>query len=95
MTMPAVVDSGADLSVVPDMVARRGRLPLIGSITVGGVGGTTRRARLYAAQVEVAGVRRIIEVVGLGQEALIGRNLLNDWVVTLDGPARRTIVTTD
>jgi hypothetical protein len=96
VTMPALVDSGADMSVVPEMVARQGELPLIGSITVGGVGGVRRHAPLYAAQVEVAGIRRIVEVIGLGQEALIGRDLLNNRVVTLDGPARRLhLVTTD
>ncbi len=82
----ALVDSGADMTVLPQAVVRQIGLPAIGEITVRGVGGASRRVPLYAAQVEAPGVSRVIEVTGLGQEALLGRDLLNGWVVTLDGP---------
>jgi hypothetical protein len=34
----------------------------------------------------VAGWRRFVEVVAVGDEALLGRDVLNAWVVTLNGP---------
>jgi hypothetical protein len=52
------------------------------------VGGTERRVPVYAAELKAAGGRRIVEVVGLGTEALIGRDLLNLWILHLDGPRR-------
>jgi len=88
VALVALVDSGADLSVLPQGVVRQLGLPAIGEISVRGVGGTPRRVSLHAAQVEVAGAQRVIEVVGVGQEALLGRDLLNMWVVTLDGPGQ-------
>ncbi len=88
VALAALVDSGADLSVVPESVPRTLGLPSIGEITVHGVGGAARRVPLYAAEVEGAGLRRIIEVVAIGAEALIGRDLINELVVTLDGPRR-------
>jgi hypothetical protein len=45
------------------------------------------QAPVYAAALEVAGRQRVAEVVALGGEALLGRNVLNAWALTLDGPA--------
>lgn len=81
----ALVDSGADITVLPEGVADALDLPQIGELTVRGIGGT-RRVPVYAAEVEVTGWRRLVEVVAVGDEALLGRDVLNAWVVTLDGP---------
>jgi predicted aspartyl protease len=81
-----LVDTGADVSVVPDGVARDLRLPVVGQIAVRGITGPLRNARVYAAEVEAGGGRNLVEVVGMGGDALIGRDLLNQWTVTLRGP---------
>ncbi len=86
MLLTFLVDTGADISVVPDAVARELRLPAVGQITVRGVGGSLRGARVCAAEVEAGGVRSLVEVVAMGEEALVGRDLLNRWTVTLHGP---------
>ncbi len=83
-----LVDSSADISVVPEAVVRDLRLPAVGQITVRGVGSSSRRATVYVAEIEAAGVRRIVEVLGLGEEALIGRDVLNEWTTVLRGPGR-------
>lgn len=82
----ALVDSGADTTVIPLEVATRLRLPRVGEVAVRGVGGARQRATIYMVMVEVAGFRGPVEAIGLGQEGLIGRDLLNRWVVTLRGP---------
>jgi hypothetical protein len=80
-----LVDSGADITVVPEGLPQALGLPQVGEVTVRGAA-ETARVRVFAAQVEAAGERRLVEVVGMGGDALVGRDLLNRWVVTLDGP---------
>ncbi len=89
ISLVALVDTGADATVIPQSVARRLRLPAIGSILVRGVGGMTRQVPLYSAVIELAGTRDQVEVLALGEEALVGRDLLNRWTVTLHGPQQQ------
>lgn len=86
LALIALVDSGADSTVIPSDVAKRLGLPVVEQIKVTGVGGVTQRASMHAAEVDTTGFRGLIRVIGLGQEALLGRDLLNQWVVTLRGP---------
>jgi predicted aspartyl protease len=88
----ALVDSGADLSVVPAVLARQLALPVTDVLDVRGVGGESRTATVHAAEVEIDGAPELIEVIALGTEALLGRNLLNAFVVTLDGSRQRVTV---
>lgn len=88
VAVPALIDSGADITVLPHTLVASLNLPQVGYLTVQGVGGMTQRALVYAAEIEVRGLRRIVEVVGMGGETLLGRDVLNLWVVTLDGPRR-------
>lgn len=85
-SMVALVDTGADTTVIPEEVAHRLRLPRVGEIGVRGVGGIRQRAQIHAVMVEVAGFRVSVEAIALGSEGLVGRDLLNRWVVTLRGP---------
>lgn len=84
--LPALVDSGADLCVVPETVATGLGLPLIGPVIVQGAGQARRRASLHAAEIEIDGAKEVAEVLALGEETLLGRNFLNVFVVVLDGP---------
>lgn len=82
----ALVDSGADLCVVPAALVSALGLPLTDVLRVTGVGGSTRSATVHAALIDLDGMREVVEVVALGEEMLLGRNLLNSFVATLDGP---------
>ncbi|MDR5682658.1 MAG: hypothetical protein QN163_01345 [Armatimonadota bacterium] len=90
VALRALVDCGADLTVLPAGTAARVRLPRIGALTVRGISGKTVRVPLYAARLRMSGAEVVVEAAELGAEALVGRDVLNGWVVTLDGPARRT-----
>jgi predicted aspartyl protease len=83
---PALVDSGADVTVLPQGLPEALGLPQVGEITVRGVGGATHRVPVYAVEVEALGTRRIVEAAAVGGEMLVGRDLLNFWMVVLDGP---------
>lgn len=93
VALPALVDSGADVTVIPAAVAEAIGLPPIGQLRVAGVAGVVHGAVVYAAEVEINGVRRPAEVIGLGDQTLLGRNLLNQWVLVLDGPGLRLEMT--
>lgn len=86
VAVPALLDTGADSTVIPQSLARRLRLPAVGIVRVTGVTGTIRRSHVYAARLDVGGLSLVARVVGLGREAIIGRDLLSRLVVSLDGP---------
>ena len=83
----AIVDTGAELSVIPHRLAGDLRLPVVGEVTVQGVTGS-RRVRIYGADLEINGVRTSIEAAGIGTHTLIGRDVINRWTLLLRGPAQ-------
>ena len=87
VALSALVDTGADCTLVPEHIARRLRLPLVDRARIAGVTGEERSASVYAARIEVTGFSILTKVAALGGEAILGRDLLNRWVATLDGPA--------
>ncbi len=86
--LAALIDTGADATVIPPALAVRLNLPVLAEVAVAGTGGFSQRAKVHAAVVEVGGSQWPIQVLALGGEALVGRDLLNQWVATLRGPAQ-------
>ncbi len=84
--LAALVDTGADISVLPADLAARLDLPVIGRLTVAGVDGLPRALPVYAAEMAVEAYRVAIRVIGLGTTPLVGRDLLNKLVAHLYGP---------
>jgi len=87
--LPALVDTGADCTLVPAAVASRLRLPVVDRIVVAGLGGSARRAPVHAAVVQVGRLRTLARVVAFEEETIVGRDLLNRLIAVLDGPALR------
>lgn len=83
-----LVDTGADCTLIPARIAKSLRLPLIDKIEIMGVGGKTMAAPVHAARVRLGALRAIARVVALGDESLLGRDLLNRLVLTIDGPGQ-------
>jgi len=86
--LPALVDTGADCTLVPRTVARHLALPRIDRLRLEGIEGIARLAPVHAASVEFAGRRVLARVVAYGEDTIIGRDLLNRVVALLDGPRR-------
>jgi predicted aspartyl protease len=84
--LPMLVDTGADCTLVPVPIVRQLRLPRIDVIGLTGVGGARQRATVHAATVELGGLRVLVRVVAFADDAILGRDILNQAVVTLDGP---------
>jgi hypothetical protein len=53
------------------------------------VGGKPRRVPVYAVRLRVGSLRTLTRVVALGDEALLGRDVLNQLILSIDGPAQR------
>lgn len=89
--MLGLLDMGADCTQVPDVLARRLQLRPISEMPVTTADGSETRLLTYVAHVEFEGRRfPYVEVLSssLGI-ALVGRDLLNQLVVELDGPGLR------
>jgi len=84
--LPMLVDTGADCTLVPLPIVRQLGLPEVDVVGITGVGGVRRRATVHAASIEVGGLRLLARVVAFVDEAILGRDVLNQAVVTLDGP---------
>lgn len=91
--LPALVDTGADLTVVPAAVIQQLGLSETDHVTVRAAGVAMGSASVYAARVELDGLTEVVEVLALGEEALLGRNLLRAVVVSLDGPQEELTLT--
>jgi predicted aspartyl protease len=83
-----LVDTGADCTLIPLKIAKSLRLPMVDKVSIQGVGGKTQQASVHAARVRVGKLRVLARVVALGDEALLGRDVLNRMVVQLDGPGQ-------
>ncbi len=82
--LPMLVDTGADCTLLPTSIVRRLGLPHVDVIDV--AGGGSRRATVHAATIEFGGFRLLGRVVAFIDEAILGRDILNQAVVRLDGP---------
>jgi predicted aspartyl protease len=82
----AIVDAGADCSVIPARVARVLKLPIVDHVFVKGFAGDDEPRLMYAARLRIGGRRILARVLALGNEPLLGRDVLNSLVLRVDGP---------
>lgn len=86
---PAQLDTAADRTLLPLAIAQALQLPAIGSVPIGGVGGTITTMPCYAVLLGVHTLApRLIEVLAHPDESwvLLGRDVLNHLRLILDGP---------
>jgi predicted aspartyl protease len=84
--LPMLVDTGADCTLVPVALVRTLGLPRIDVIAISGVGGASRQAAVHAAVIELSDVRLVVRAVAFAGEAILGRDVLNQLRILLDGP---------
>ena len=88
--VPAVIDTGADRTCIPlSVFARLGELNFeYGEVGVQGAVGIIERKPTFVVHLKFAGCDFLdLEVIALEEEfALIGRDLLNQHKIILDGP---------
>ena len=82
------MDTGADATCVPLQVVTALKAQPVGEVMVQVADGVARGHKTYSVELEVSGKRQMMEVVAMGDEVLVGRDLLNEFHITLDGPGR-------
>lgn len=91
-----LVDSGAFMTGVPISVLRHLQARRVGQEQVYDFDGRIVRVPVYEVSIDLAGSTfRPFRVIGLeSQTGFIGRDLLNEFLVSLDGPSRVMTVKT-
>lgn len=82
----ALIDTGADRTVISLDLARVLEPPVVGTTRVETVAGA-RVALVHALSLAIEGETLDVRAVAAGDEFLLGRDALRRFVVTLDGPA--------
>jgi hypothetical protein len=89
-TITALVDSGADITVIPRTVAQGLSLQPVYVAYSQGFGGVPQESIVFSALVTVEGEESVIIGVLTWNEdyALLGRDIINRWKVLPDGPGQ-------
>ncbi len=90
VTLTALVDSGADGTMIPIDILRAVGARYVETRQMRGVTGVAYTVDLYLVTIQIGshvvrGIRAV--AVAQGAEPLIGRDVLNQLVITLNGPA--------
>jgi predicted aspartyl protease len=89
VTVPAQIDTGADLSVIPGRLVEELRLIPLDSVSALGFGGHLLTLPTYLVELQIRELDPIAVKVLASQEepyALLGRDVLNRFAILLDGP---------
>ncbi len=87
-----LVDSGSDMTVVPERIVDQLQLRRADYVTVSGLELETREIPVYVATLNIEGVfgPSIQGIIAWEKDyGLLGRDVLNSLVVILDGPNRQ------
>lgn len=82
-----ILDSGADITVIPDSLATRLQLTPHGQIWTRSYDGTYSRRLVYYVRLTVEGFElpAVRCIAADRPNVLLGRNVLNRFIITLDG----------
>ncbi|HEY2785204.1 MAG TPA: hypothetical protein VGJ05_09540 [Fimbriiglobus sp.] len=90
--LPALIDTGADRTIVPDFVPGRLRATPAGQKPMEGFAGPTVSLPLYWLQLRIHGLPATDVLVAACQTEpyiLLGRDVLNQYRIVLNGPTLR------
>ncbi|MFQ5858025.1 MAG: aspartyl protease family protein [Anaerolineae bacterium] len=81
------LDTGADLSAIPEAVALQLQLPARGTVTGRDYKGEVTTHVAYTVALEIDGQRldNVKVIATARNDVLLGRNVLNQFIITLNG----------
>lgn len=94
ITTDALVDTGADVTCLPTAIISALGGECASTYHVFGINGVSiGLADSYFLELETAGRRNLVEVIGVGDEPILGRNLINEFTLQLHGPTQELSIT--
>jgi predicted aspartyl protease len=88
----AFIDTGADMSLIPLAYIKPLQTQIDDHRYLRSQWGEHRMVTIYSLDIGIEGIKfPAVEVIGdpLGEEIILGRNLLNKLVMTLNGPLQK------
>ena len=94
MTIEALVDTGADITCIPKSFVKALGAECASSYNVQGVNKEFIGSfDSYFIEIEIATIRKMVEVIGCGDEPILGRNIINEFTLHLYGPSQNLDIT--
>ena len=94
VTTEALVDTGADMTCLPRALINAVGAERASTCNVVGINeALIVHADSYFLEFEISGTKKLIEVIAVGDEPILGRNLINWFILQLQGPAQKLDIT--
>jgi len=86
----ALLDTGADITCLPRSIIKALGAERASVYNVAGINGSSiGSADGYFLEFEIAAKKRIYEVIAVGDEPILGRNIINEFIIELQGPIKK------
>lgn len=87
---PALLDSGADITVIPQWIAQQLQLKYVDKILVSGYDGMPKETFVYSVKIIFDDLEELIArtITADIEHVLIGRDILNRWSLFLKGRSK-------
>ncbi|TET95391.1 MAG: hypothetical protein E3J28_00725 [Desulfobacteraceae bacterium] len=90
LTTDALVDTGADITCLPRAFIATLRAERASTYDVFAINGVSvGPSDSYFLEFELAGMKELVEVIAIGDEPILGRNLINEFTIQLYGPKQK------
>ena len=90
----ALVDTGADITCLPKALINALKAEPGSRYDVFGINGIfISSTESYFLEFEIAGTKKLIEVIAVSDDPILGRNLVNEFILKLHGPGQKLDVT--